>query len=391
MMEYTRPAMGRLIICVALLAILVGLMLPLTSCTPRPTKGEVVVYVAVPLSGWQAEGGQTLAGGVRLRAWELNQAGGLLGYTVTVVAIDDEADPDVAAEVAGQIEADLAAGKKVVGVIGHYNSGETSVAMQVYKDLPFVVVTATASDVAITQRGYRNFFRVNATDAAQAPVAARFLVEELGAGRIILVHADNDYGRGLRDQMTRALDALGRPAVLTLEIQEAAPSYASAVRQIVDAAPDAVFLAGYETEGYVLLPELREAGLQAPFMCSDGCLPYAFIDESGPAAEGAYVSGITPDATAVSDVKWWQSYQAVENRNPGTYSTAGYSAMDVLTEAIRQAGSFESGKIVEAMHRLRYRTLVGEISYDLHGDLEKQNIYIFQVRQDKYEQIYPEP
>jgi branched-chain amino acid transport system substrate-binding protein len=63
----------------------------------EPTKGEVIVYVAAPLSGFQANAGQTVLGGVRLAADQINRAGGLLGYKVTVVGMDDESDSDVAA------------------------------------------------------------------------------------------------------------------------------------------------------------------------------------------------------------------------------------------------------------------------------------------------------
>ncbi|MDY7039905.1 MAG: ABC transporter substrate-binding protein, partial [Chloroflexota bacterium] len=69
----------------------------------EPTKGEVYVYVAAPLSGFQANGGQTVVGGVRLMAERLNKSGGLLGYKVVVVELDDEADSDVAVAVAAEV------------------------------------------------------------------------------------------------------------------------------------------------------------------------------------------------------------------------------------------------------------------------------------------------
>ena len=61
-----------------------------------PDRGDAVVYVAVPLSGFQANGGQTILGGVRLAAAEINNAGGLLGYRIVVRPLDDESDSDVA-------------------------------------------------------------------------------------------------------------------------------------------------------------------------------------------------------------------------------------------------------------------------------------------------------
>jgi len=356
------------------------------SSTPK-LKGEVIVYVAAPLSGWQADGGQTVLGGVRLMAERINAAGGLLGYKVSVVALDDEADSDVAVQVAEEIQQAVQSGTKVVGVVGHYNSGQALAAMDIYKDLPFVVVTPTASDVSLTRKGYTNFFRVNATDAAQAPVDAKFLVQTLGAKRIALVHANNEYGRGLRQEMLTALKALGTDPIVTIEIPEGAPTQANAVGQIKAAQPDAVFLAGYETEGYVLLPELREAGVQVPFMASDGCFLYEFIDGSGAAAEGAYVSGITPDPKRAADSKWWAEYQKLETRNPGTYSIAGYSAMAVISEGIKKAGSFDAAKVASAIRSLDFQSLVGHISYNTAGDLKEQKIYIFQVKDGDFSQV----
>ena len=362
----------------------------LAACTAPQPKGEVMVYVATPLSGWQADGGQTVVGGVRLMAERLNAAGGLLGYKVKVVAIDDEADSDVAVQVAEEIRAAVQAGEKIIGIVGHYNSGQSLAAMEIYKDLSLVVVTPTASDVSLTQKGYTNFFRVNATDAAQGPVDARFLVQGLGARRIALVHADNEYGRGLRDQMVAALKGLGVDPAVVIEIPEGAPTQAKAVQQIKSVQPDAVFLAGYETEGYILLPELREAGVTVPFMASDGCFLYEFIDGTGPAAEGVYVSGITPDPKLTTDAKWWKEYQDLEARNPGTYSIAGYSAMEVIAEGVKKAGAFNAAKVADAIRNLDFESLVGHISYNAVGDLEEQRVYIFQVKDGDFVQVSAE-
>ncbi len=81
-----------------------------------PNRGDVVVYVAVPLSGFQANGGQTILGGVRLAAAEINNAGGLLGYRVVVRPLDDESDSDVAVSRAAEIQQAIDAGDRVLAV-----------------------------------------------------------------------------------------------------------------------------------------------------------------------------------------------------------------------------------------------------------------------------------
>ncbi|RPI54645.1 MAG: hypothetical protein EHM56_06020, partial [Chloroflexi bacterium] len=172
---------------VLLLVLIAGFILSACGGVQEPTRGEVVVYVAAPLSGFQANGGQTVLGGARLAAAKINRAGGLLGYSLTIKGLDDQSDSDVALDVAAQIEQALGQGDRVLGVIGHLNSGQTLAAMEVYKDLPLVIITPTASEVSLTQKGYDNFFRVNANDTTQASVDARFLVEQLAARRVAVI------------------------------------------------------------------------------------------------------------------------------------------------------------------------------------------------------------
>ena len=374
----------------SLLAVAVLLTGWVTACgLSQPARGDVFVYVAAPLSGWQAEGGQTVVGGARLAAEQINARGGILGYRVVIRPIDDEADSDVATQVARQVAEQVRAGDRVLGVIGHYNSGQTGAALQTYKDLPIIVITPTASHPDLTKRGYSNFFRVNATDATQGPVDADFLVNVIGARRVVLVYAENEYGVGLRDEIAHALTGLGQPPADVIAIEEGGATHVSVIPRIKKANPDAVFLAGYETEGYVLLPEMREAGLEVPFMASDGCFLYEFIDGAGKWAEGSYVSGITPDPKVVADKDWWQAYQTLEARNPGTYSVAGFSAMMVLAEGVEQAKSLEAANVAQALRGIDLATLVGRVRYDDAGDLMDPRVYVFQVRDGDFEQVYP--
>ena len=370
--------------------LLVATLFAITACSGNaPSKGEVLVYVVAPLSGWQANGGQTVLGGARTMADQINRAGGLLGYKVTVNGLDDLADDDTATQQAQEIANAIKQGKKVIGVIGHLNSGQTLSAMKIYKDLPLVVITPTASEVSLTKQGYRNFFRVNATDAAQGPALAKFIVEQLKGTRIVVVHADNEYGNGLRDQITNAFKAIGVTPVATVKIPEAQTTYAKFIPTIKNANPDVVFLAGYETEGMILVPELKDAGIIAKFICSDGCFNSTYVDEAAPASEGTFVGAITPDPKIVGDKQWWSDYQNVEARNPDTYSVPGYAAMAVLAEGVKKANTFDSTKVSDAIRTLDLKTLVGQVTYDANGDLKEQRVFVFQVKDSGFVQVYP--
>jgi branched-chain amino acid transport system substrate-binding protein len=372
--------------------VLVVLCLVLTACGSggEPTKGEVTVYVAAPLSGFQANGGQTVLGGARLAAEKINRAGGLLGYKVNVVGLDDESDSDVAVDIAHEVEAAVGSGERVLGVIGHLNSGQTLAAMEIYKDLSIVVITPTASEVSLTQQGYNNFFRVNANDTAQARVDAEFLVQNLGARRVAVVYNDDPYGQGLGQLIAQELQSLGAEVAVSLQVAVEQSTFPNEVPQILAANPDAVFYGGYEVEAPYLRLELVEAGLEVPFLASDGAFLAATIDEAGATAEGMYVSAFGPSPESAVDDTWVREYQVVEYRNPDTYSINGYSALEVLAAGVEEAGSLDASAVAGAIHRLRgVDTPMGNLMYDDQGDLENQKIYIFQVQDADWVQVYP--
>ena len=358
----------------------------------EPTQGEVYVYVAAPLSGFQANGGQTVVGGARLMAERLNKAGGLLGYKVVVIELDDEADSDVAVAVAEEVRKAVQEGKRVIGVIGHYNSGQTLAAMEVYKDLPLVVITPTASGMSINPLNYSNFFRVNANNEVQAQADARFLMDRLGAKRVAVLYNDDEtYGIDLGRRTVDALRALGAEVVLERMVALEQSEFDEEVQAIAAANPDAIFYAGYEIEAPYLRADLVHAGITIPFLASDGAFLSATIDESEGTAEGMYVSAFAPSPVQAVDENWIREYQEVERRNPDTYSINGYSALEVLAEGVKKAGKFDAAQVAAAIRSLNIETPVGRISYDAQGEVSDAPIYIFQVQNEEWVQVYPVP
>jgi branched-chain amino acid transport system substrate-binding protein len=376
-------AVGRCVTMVMLVALLVA------ACLPGASKGEVTVYVAAPLSGFQANGGQTVVGGVRLMAEQLNRAGGLLGYQVKVVALDDESDSDVALSVAEEIEAAVRRGDRVLGVVGHYNSGQTLAAMEVYAGLPIIVITPTASEVSLTRSGYGNFFRINADNAVQARVAADYIVNTLGMKRVAVLFNDDPYGIDLGRLVASELRALGAEVALSQQVMVEQSRFSEEVQRIAASGADSVYYAGYEVECPYLRAELVEAGVDVLFMGSDGCFLAETIDQARNTANGIYVTAFAPSPASAVDANWIKAYQAVEYRNPDTYSINGYVALQALAEGVKRAGSLEAAKVAEAMRRIDLQTFVGRVRYDERGDLREPQIYVFQVQGDEFIQVWP--
>jgi branched-chain amino acid transport system substrate-binding protein len=89
----------------------------------------------------------------------------------------------------------------------------------------------------------------------------------------------------------------------------------------------------------------------------------------------------------VADEQWIEAYQAVEYRNPDTYSVNGYVAMQVLTEGVRESGSLDADAIAEALRQNTLQTLLDGLRYQPDGDLVDAQIWIYRVEGGEFKQI----
>jgi len=358
-------------------------------------KGEAIIYVVSPRTGSQAYGGDDVAGGVKLRVWEANNPGpgrpvGAAGYRLVVREANDAADSDTATAVAKEIAAAIKGGEKVIGMVGNYNSSQTKASLRTFQELGVPVVMVTPSSSNPLLKG-EYFFRVCATDAEQGPADARFLVQEKGAKAIVVFHTENDYAIGLRDEFLRELSRLGVKPAGVIRLKEGASSFQESLLQARALNPDALFLAADFPDGETFLLDLQGLNWRPDLvLLSDANFVFEVPDTAGRAAEGVYVSAISPDPRMVTTPEWAANYRRVVKHDPGVDAVTGYQAADVLIRGFEKAnGSFDARSIANAIRQLDYHSLIGRIKYDANGNLVEQRIYIFQIRQGDFVQVWP--
>ena len=118
---------------------LVPCALCLVSCLPV-TRPVVKIGLVAPFEGRYRDVGYEVIYAVRLAVREANAAGGLAGYSVELLALDDSGDPDMAAAQARKIATD----PQVVGVIGDWLDATTLAAAREYdaQAIPFLATTS---------------------------------------------------------------------------------------------------------------------------------------------------------------------------------------------------------------------------------------------------------
>ena len=369
------------------LLINVALLTACVSARMEPTSGDAVVYVAAPLSGVQAGGGQSVLGGARLAAEEINRGGGLLGHRLIVRALDDEADVDVAVANVDKLQGALRRGERIVGVIGHLNNAPTAAALPLYEELGLLLITPAAGQRSLSHRGHTLFFRVNANDREQAAVAARFLVEQLRAQRVAIVYADSEYGRALAAGLIDSLNELDATVAAQLKLEFGQHELSHLLTQVREAAAEALFFAGDATEAARFRASLAEAGLDIPMLAGDGAFQTTTIDAAHGAAEGMYVSAFAPNPKTHADASWIKEYRALESRDPGAYSVNGYAALQALAAGVRAANSFQGDEIAEAMRAIEIDTLLGPLRFSANGDAVDSQVWIYRVEGAEFRQV----
>ena len=349
--------------------------------------GEAVVFVAAPLSGGRAEAGQSALGGARLAAEEINREGGLLGHRIVVKAIDDRSDSGFALTIVDRIGEAVARGERVAGIIGHMDGELTSSTLPQYEEMGLVLITPAAGMRALTYRGHRSFFRVNANDSVQAKLGARFLVEALNADRVAVVNVASEYGSDMAAFLQDGLRELGATTAVTVEVEEGQQDFWEVALRIGEVGADAVYFAGSASEAHLLYASLKTARLDLPVLASDRAYLNSVIDREAGTAEGLYVSALSPRPGHAAEDGWMEAYREDLRRDPGSFSINGFLAMQVLAAGIRGANSFEGKAISQAIREMGAETRFGPMRFSTNGDWTDARIWIYRVEEGAFRQI----
>src|ERR1700677_3098878 len=154
------------------LGLALGLALALAVGLAGSASAQVKFGVAGPITGPNAATGAQMKNGVDQAATDINAASGVLGQKITVEYGDDVSDPKQGVSVANGF-----AGDGVKFVIGHYNSGVTMPASEVYQENGILEITPASTNPKVTERGMWNIFRVCGRDDQQGKVAGGYILK----------------------------------------------------------------------------------------------------------------------------------------------------------------------------------------------------------------------
>lgn len=345
-----------------------GLGLALTGAA----QAQIKIGVAGPITGPNAAFGAQLRQGAEQAAEDINARGGIKGQKIQIVIGDDVSDPKQGVSVANKF-----AGEGVKAVVGHFNSGVSIPASEVYQESGIIQITPASTNPRFTERNMWNTFRTCGRDDQQGAVAGAYLADKFKGKKVAVVHDKTPYGKGLADETQKAMNGKGLKEVMYEGINTGEKDFSALVSKLKQAQVDVVYFGGLHTEAGLIIRQMRDQGVSAPLMSGDGIVSAEFVSIAGPGADGTLMT-FSPDPRKNPNAQEAVKKFRAKNYEPEAYTLYSYAAMEILAAAAEQAGSFDPKKMAEIMKGGKpFKTVIGDISYDKKGDITRPDYVMY--------------
>lgn len=360
-----------------ILTVLVALVF-VTALSACGSSNTVKFGVIGPLTGEYSIYGLAVENGAKLAAAELNEAGGVLGKDLEIIAYDSKGDSTEGVNAYKRLRDQ----DGVNALIGATFSGVTLAVKDfaVEDNMPVLTPTATNPDVTLDAD---NVFRACYTDSYQGSTAAVFAADTLEVTKAaVLYNREDAYSEGLATAFMDEFDARGLEYE-KFEFGAGDDDYSAILTNIQAGGFGAVFAPGYVAEIGAILTQADTLGLDMPFLGGDGWdgieADYADV------AEGFYFGNHyakTDESAVVQD--FVSNYTEEFGEAPNALAALAYDAVYAMAEAFEEAGEVDSDLVVAALKDLEFTNAVtGSIKFNEDGDPIKA-ITIIQVVDGKH-------
>lgn len=348
---------------------------------PVSAKEKVKVGFIGPLTGGTSSnglGGRNSADlAVRLRNADSNAK-----YEYELVVLDDECKPDKGVQAATKLSAD----NKVIAAATHYCSAVAIATVDVYHKfgLPVIVWGAVLPDITYGNK-YKEVHRVNGTMINQNETAAKFMAG-LGYKTWAVIHDTTDYGKGHNKYFSENLQKNGGDILATFGVTADQQDFTAELTKIKSLDPDVVYFGGLTPIGVRVRAQMDKLGLRSQFQGTSGIVSEAFIEGTGPLAEGvvAFREGAFPEKLPGGKYFLEQYGKQGYAEGPEAYGAFAFAAMSLILDTIEAVGPNRK-KVRDALNEVQGRdSVIGEISFDDHGQNSVALISKYVVQDGKW-------
>ena len=342
-------------------------------------QAEITIATAGPMTGQYASFGEQMKAGAEMAVADINAAGGVLGEQLVLEIGDDACDPKQAVAVANQM-----VNKGVVFMAGHFCSGSSIPASQVYEEEGILQISPASTNPKLTDDGGPGVFRVCGRDDQQGEVAGSYLKANYDGKNVAIVHDKTAYGKGLADATKAVFEKAGGNTAMYEAYTAGEKDYSALVTKLKANKIDVLYVGGYHTEAGLMVRQMREQGMSTQLISGDALVTQEYWAITGDSGEGTLMT-FSPDPrkneAAAPVVKKFRD-ASIE---PEGYVLYTYGAIQAWAQAVEAAGTADYDATIRALRKGEFETVLGKIGFDKKGDVTAPGYVFYEWKSGNYD------
>ena len=360
--------------------LLAGAMLAssFTGCSGKASSSDektLLIGGTGPLTGDYATYGISVQQGAQIAVDEINEKGGVNGYTVKLEVEDDQADPQQAVQAYAKL---MDNGMNLS--LGSTTSGACVALVKEAKEDGIVTMTPSASQKEAT--AYDNNFRVCFLDPDQGTYSADFIKENNLATKVaVLYDKSNTYSVGVYEAFAKEAEKLGLNIVTTQAFTDSSNTdFSSQIQAVKNSGAELLFMPFYQQEAAAVLMQAQGVLENVTYFGVDGMdgVLEKLGTENQAIANGVML--LTPFSASSSDptvANFVAKYKEKYNATPDQFAADAYDAVYALCTAFEKAGletddpEFNRA-IAKAMTEIEVTGATGVMTWSADGECKKQ-------------------
>jgi branched-chain amino acid transport system substrate-binding protein len=371
----------------------IGLLLAAMIVPPARAAEPIKVGFSMALTGGVAPIGKQVL--VALQIWrdDVNAKGGLLGRPIQLVYYDDQSNPSNVPPIYTKlIDVD-----KVDLLVGPYATNMVAPAIPVMMQFKKTTIGILAN-AANSKFHYDQYFSMLPTGPEPQKAFSTGFFELAKRQKpepktVAIVAADAEFAQNAADGARSNIKDMGFQKVMDKSYPPSIADCTPIMRAVQAANPDMVFVAAYPPDSVCLVRAAKEVGLSPKMFGGTliGLLVTPIKMQLGPMMNGIINNEVFLPAKSFifpGTLELLAKYQEIaktEHLDPLGWGFAplGYSAGQVLAQAVEGAKTLDQVKLAQYMHTHSFHTVVGDITFGKDGEWSKSRTVTTQYQHVK--------
>jgi branched-chain amino acid transport system substrate-binding protein len=325
--------------------------------------------------------------GAKLKAKEINDAGGVDGKQIELVIYDTKTDPTVIASVASQ----LLDSDKVPVAMGFTDSDSALALGPIFQQAGVPFVTPGATSPKLPEQVGSDMFLACFGDNVQAAAGAEFVLNTLKGKKVYLLRDNStEYTTLLAKYFDDAFTKGGGTIIARDDYKSGDKSFTAQITKLKAQSdkPDVLYVSAMPDDIGLIVKQMRQAGVTQPIVGGDGYDTPLLIQVGGSAANDVYYSThafMASDGATDAIKKFYTDYKAAYGTDPeNAFAALGYDTVGLIADAVKRAGSEDPAKIRDALAATKdFPGITGSITYPADSRVPQKTVTMIGVKDDK--------